>query len=275
MSVTQAPDPDHAEETKKKKKKKEEPPFFSFENFRSLGTLIVIILALRWSVAAPYHVPTASMEPTIKVGDRLLAWKLAYGLKIPFTNITVWEWTKVKRGDIIVFRYPKDTSIDYVKRVVGVAGDRIRVVDDVLYVNGSPQQRVNHDFDRSVLDDIDDNKDLKQLYRENLNGISHWTMDVIPSARHFAASSWPQDGYKTVPEGSVFVMGDNRHNSSDSRFWGKVPLDHIHGKALFVIWSMYTPAEKTLPQFRFYRFGEMLDAYDPPPSAEKASGSNK
>src|SRR5476649_2635064 len=97
---------------------KEEPGFFSYENLRSLFVLVLIILAIRWSVASPYNVPTPSMEPTIKVGDRLLAFKLAYNLKIPFTDYVVAEWGKPKRGDIIVFRYPNDPDIDYVKRVV-------------------------------------------------------------------------------------------------------------------------------------------------------------
>lgn len=248
-------------EKTKEKIKKEDPPFFSLENFKSLGIMIVIILAFRWTVSAPYHVPTPSMEPTIKVGDRLIAWKMAYDIKIPFTNISIYKTGQIKRGDIILFRYPKDPSVDYVKRVVGLAGDQIRVIDDVLYVNGQPQERASHESDRSILDDIEDNKELKQLYRENLNGVDHWTMFQIPSARHFATTTWPENGYYTVPEDSVFVMGDNRHNSWDSRSWGRVPLENVHGKALFIFWSMYTPEQETWPIFRFKRFGSMLDAY--------------
>ena len=135
---------------------KNQTSFWSPENLRSILVLIVLIFCFRWSVASPYHVPTASMEPTIKVGDRLLAFKLSYNLKVPFTDVVVWEWGKPERGDIIVFRYPKDPDIDYVKRVVGVAGDEISMVDDILHINGEPQARVDHNFDRDILTDIED-----------------------------------------------------------------------------------------------------------------------
>lgn len=243
----------------KKKLKKEEPPFFSFENLRSLFILILIVFAIRWSIASPYYVPTASMEPTIKVGDRLLAFKLAYSLKIPFTNFSIVDWCDVKKGDIIVFRYPGDTSIDYVKRVVGVAGDKLRIVDDVLYVNDEAQTRLDYNHDREVLEDIEDNKELKLLYKESLSQTNHWTMNYIPSSRPFSRSSWPERGtYYTVPKESVFVIGDNRDNSADSRIWGKVPLSYIHGKAVFVLWSAYTPKGSHWTM-RFSRFGHWLD----------------
>lgn len=237
---------------------KKPPGFWSAENLRSIAILIFLILCFRWSVASPYHVPTASMEPTIKVGDRLLAWKLSYNLKVPFTDIVLAEWDKPSRGDIIVFRYPKDLSIDYVKRVVGVAGDRIRFVDDILYINDVPQPRSDHNNDRSILDDIKDQKDIKILYREKLGELDHWVMQNQPSARNFLGANWPASGDYVVPEGSVFVSGDNRDNSTDSRVWGPVPMSYVRGKAIFVIWSMYSPDDASLPKFRFDRFGEWL-----------------
>lgn len=236
------------------------PRFYSFDNIKSLGVLVLAILALRWSVASPYHVPTASMEPTIKVGDRLLAFKLAYDFKIPFTDITLAQWGTPGRGDIIVFKYPRDPDIDYVKRVVAVAGDEVHFVDDILYVNGEPQPRVEAEGERQVLDDIEDEKDIKLLYKENLFGLNHWVMQNIPSARRFTKSSWPPPGagiYK-VPEKAVFCVGDNRDNSTDSRIWNHVPLDYVRGKALFVIWSLYTPRDANWPVFRFDRFGKWL-----------------
>lgn len=238
----------------------ERPGFFSFENLRSLAVLVVVIMALRWSVASPYHVPTASMEPTIKVGDRLLAFKLAYNFKLPFTDFVVAEWGKPKRGDIIVFRYPLDPDIDYVKRVVGLAGDELEIIDDILYVNGKAQPRIDHNDDRTILEDIEDQKEIKLLYRENLDSVDHWVMQNIQSSRRFTHSNWPAPGtgpYK-VPENSVFCIGDNRDNSTDSRVWHQVPIDYIRGKALFVIWSLYTPRDSNMPVFRWNRFGNGL-----------------
>ena len=235
---------------------------FSFENLKSLTVLIIIVLGVRWSIASPYYVPTSSMEPTIKVGDRLLAWKLAYDLKIPFTDTAIISWGSPKRGDIIVFKYPRDPDIDYVKRVVAVAGDQVQLMDDVLYINGKAEVRTDHNHDRSVLDDIVDEKDFKLLFRENLEGVEHWVMQNKPENRRAMRAWWPDvDGKPAVvPEGSVFCIGDNRDNSSDSRVWGEVPLSYVRGKALFVVWSIWTPKGEFFPRFRFDRFGKWLDS---------------
>jgi signal peptidase I len=240
----------------------EKPGFFSGENLRSLAVLALIIFAIRWSIASPYYVPTASMEPTIKVGDRLLAWKLAYELKVPFTDISLMKWADVKRGDIIVFKYPRNTDIDYVKRVVAVAGDKVQVIDNVLYLNGQAQSRLDHNGDRTILEDIQDSKDYKILFRENLTGLDHWIIQNTPEMGRFATSNFPGTDSEafTVPEGSVFCMGDNRDNSSDSRVWGVVPLNYVRGKALFVIWSIWSPPQDQWPSLRLNRFGKWLDS---------------
>lgn len=241
--------------------KKEQPAFFSLENLKSLAVLAIVIFAIRWSVASPYYVPTASMEPTIKVGDRLLAWKLAYNLKIPFTDIAAVKWAEPDRGDIIVFKFPQNPDIDYVKRIVAVGGDTVQLVDDILYINGKAQPRNDHNHDRSILDDIQDTKDYKVLYKESLGDLEHWVIQNKPEMRRFTRSYWPgvdAEAFK-VPEDSVFCVGDNRDNSSDSRTWGVVPKSYIRGRALFVIWSIWSPPGQTLPSFRFDRFGKWLD----------------
>jgi signal peptidase I len=253
--------PPESEPTTTKGPEKDDSGPFSFENLRSLGILLVMVVAIRWSVASPYYVPTSSMEPTIKVGDRLLAWKLAYGFKIPFTDTSLLNWGTPKRGDIIVFKYPRDPDIDYVKRVVAIAGDQIQLMDDILYINGKPQVRTDHNFDRSTIEDIVDDKDYKLLYRENLEGLDHWVMQNKPEYRKQLRAWWPDvDGKPyTVPEGSVFCIGDNRDNSSDSRIWGEVPLTYVRGRALFVVWSIWTPQGEFFPKLRFDRFGKWLD----------------
>lgn len=236
------------------------PGFWSAENLKSLSILLLAIFCFRWSVASPYHVPTASMEPTIKVGDRLLALKLAYDLKLPFTDVSLFSWGQPQRGDIIVFRYPKDPDIDYVKRVIGLPGDKIRVEDNVIYINDEEKERVSHDFDRSILEDISDYPEHKLLFKEDLGEINHWVMQNTRDLQMGRLTSrFPLEGGEyTVPDDSYFVMGDNRDNSTDSRMWGPVPLSYVKGKALFVIFSVNQKTEGILPGLRTDRFGYWL-----------------
>lgn len=246
------------EQNLKKGKKKPKPAFFSIENIRSLAIWVIVIFAIRWSIASPYHVPTPSMEPTIKVGDRLLAYKLSYEFKLPFTDIALFDWDRPTHGDIIVFRFPGDPDIDYVKRVVAIGGDEIEIRNGYLYINTKKRELHDHNFDRSILDDIYDDRDDKLLYREGSEEAGYWVMHS--KATQFATRNWPWRGTYQVPQNSVFVIGDNRDNSSDSREWREVPLSYVRGKALFVLWSMFTPQGEPWYRlkFRFNRFGHML-----------------
>jgi signal peptidase I len=241
--------------------KKKSPSFWSFENLRSLALLLLAVFAFRWSVGQPYEVPTSSMEPTIKVGDRLLGNKLAFHFTLPFTSIVAAEWAQPQRGDIVVFPCPNDTSNDCVKRVVGIGGDEIKIIEDTLYINGTPQPRIDTGDNRAVLDDIADTASVKLLYRETLGTVEHFTMvnkaDYKPDfGVEWASTEFPPH---KVPPRHVFCMGDNRDNSIDSRFWGTVPLEAIKGQATRVLWSAYIPKGTWIPNVRFYRFGRALE----------------
>jgi len=170
--------------------------------------VIAILLALfiRTFVIQAFKIPSGSMLPTLMIGDHLLVNKFIYGIRVPFTGKVLVPIKDPKSGDIIVFRFLKDRSVDYIKRVVGVPGDKIQVKDKKLYRN---EKRVN---------------DLHAHFSSTA---------VLPG------SASPKDNFGpvTVPEGKYFVMGDNRDNSSDSRFWGFVESSDVLGKAMIIYWS--------------------------------------
>ncbi len=229
-----------------------------FDRFRLLAIIILAVSIIRWSVASICDVPTVAMEPTIKAGDRIFAWQLAYNFKVPFTNRVIATWGAPRRGDIILFNLPKDTNINHVQRVGAVAGDEVALIDNVLYINGKAQQLTDFDDNRVILDEIEDDKDAKILFRENLEGVDHWLMHNKPNT-YRPASNYPAKGVThRVPEGFAFVIGDNRDSSSDSRIWGDVPLEYVRGKAVFVVWSVFRPRGGGPWKFRADRFGQAL-----------------
>ena len=170
--------------------------------------IIAVILALfiRTFIVQAFKIPSGSMLPTLQIGDHLLVNKFIYGVKLPVTGTVLLPLKSPKRDDIVVFRFPKDRSVDYIKRVVGVAGDTIEVKNKQLYINGEAN---NNPHTQST------------------------------DAGIMKASAGPRDnmGPVKVPEGSIFVMGDNRDNSYDSRFWGFVDLKDVRGKAFILYWS--------------------------------------
>lgn len=226
-----------------------------FHSSKTLILAIFIALVFRYSVAAPYKIPTGSMIPTLKIGDFIFVSKLSYGVKLPFTNYNLITYDEPKRGEIIVFVYPQDPKKDFIKRVVAVGGDTLEMRDGVLYVNNEEMSRVSIK-DRSILSDVEPAmfRDAARLYMEKLDDIDHLVMEVYPTPGNF--------GPKIVPEGAVFVMGDNRDNSADSRFWGYLPLENIRGRALFVWLSLDTKhpyfslgGALQIPRLRWKRFG--------------------
>ena len=179
---------------------------------RRLIILAAIVLAVRIFVGEASVVPTASMEGTILVGDHLFMDKLLYGPEIPLVHWRLPVLKTIHRGDIIVFRYPKDVTETFLKRVTALGGDRLEIKNGVLYVNSQPV--------------------------------------VEPYAVHHAPIHNPLEswGPTVVPEGKLFVMGDNRDNSSDSRDWGFVPMSNVIGEPLFVYWSYDAPTARWLDE---------------------------
>jgi signal peptidase I len=194
---------------------------------------IVILLFGTTTLVQACIVPTPSMDTTVRVGDHLLVDKLSYAPSDAFSR-HVLPYTEPKRGDIIVFRYPVDISQNYVKRVMGVPGDHIHLVNKVVYLNG--HALTNEPYAQHI--------DPRVLsYRDNFPNGS-WTED--PSVMKRARDDFAQqviDGDLVVPPGHYFAMGDNRDNSLDSRYWGFVPRENIIGKPLVIFWSYDAPTE--------------------------------
>jgi len=190
---------------------------------------ILILLFGTTTLVQAFIVPTPSMDTTVMVGDHLLVDKLAYSPSGPVSKYIL-PYTEPKRGDIIVFRYPIDISQNYVKRVMGVPGDHIRIVDKVVYLNGHP---LTEPYTQHVFPGL-------EAYRDNFP--SEPVGPVYDRARQMLAEH-VVNGELVVPPGSYFAMGDNRDNSLDSRYWGFVPRENIIGKPLVIFWSYDAPTE--------------------------------
>ena len=204
------------------------------EYSESIGIAVAIALLLRAFVVEAFQIPSGSMIPTLEVGDHIFVAKFSYGLSIPFTDKKVFEYAQPKRGDVIVFKFPQDHNTDYIKRVVGLPGDRLELRQNELFINDRPMPR-EHAGAYSYGEAGREPRDC-DLWYETLDGKRH---QEIQEVGHMPASFGPI----VVPEGNVFVMGDNRDNSSDSRVWGPVKHDLIKGKALIVWWSRATADE--------------------------------
>lgn len=189
---------------------------------------IILLLFGTTTLVQAFVIPTGSMEDTLLIGDHLLVDKLAYAPSGPVSKYVL-PYSEIKRGDIIVFRYPVDIGQTFVKRAIGVAGDRIRLVNKQLILNGVA---VKEPYVYHKTDYIDS-------YRDNFP--SDPNVPVAESAHDMLAHV--QNGEVVVPPGSVFAMGDNRDSSLDSRYWGFVPRDNIIGKPLIIYWSYEAPTE--------------------------------
>jgi signal peptidase I len=191
----------------------------------------VIALFIRQFGVEAFKIPSGSMKPTLTIGDHLLVNKFIYGPRIPFTDSRIFAWKEPKRGDIIVFKYPEDESKDFIKRVVGVPGDRIEIRKGTLYINEQPVPVINAQEYVDKEHRGGEHFDVKAKVMEEQLGTVHHAVQYLrdQSGNNF--------GPILVPKESVFVMGDNRDNSQDSRFWGFVKYNKILGRALIIYWS--------------------------------------
>ena len=176
------------------------------ENIEAIALAVILALFIRTFVVQAFKIPSGSMKQTLLIGDHILVNKFIYGVKLPMIGKTMIPVSEPKRGDIIVFKFPEDPSKDFIKRVVALPGDVVEIQDKDVWING---KQVNHPFGY------------------------HTDPVVIPGGNQ------PRDNFGpvTIPKGSLFVLGDNRDHSYDSRFWGYVDLKAVKGKAFIIYWS--------------------------------------
>jgi signal peptidase I len=205
----------------------------------SFFPVIALVFVLRSFLYEPFKIPSSSMVPTLQVGDLILVNKFIYGIRLPVINKKIIEVSHPQRGDVMVFKYPKDVSLDYIKRVVGVPGDKISYKNKRLTINGKAQSY------QKLPDYLDEERlNYSQQFVENLSGVQHKILNderapsYVPNPDAFPQHelcTYDIEGFScTVPAGHYFMMGDNRDNSLDSRYWGFVPDQNIVGKAFFV-----------------------------------------
>ncbi|ASK33490.1 signal peptidase I [Alloalcanivorax mobilis] len=212
------------------------------ETSNSLISVFLVVLVIRSFIVEPFTIPSGSMLPTLQVHDFILVNKFAYGLRLPVTNTKIIPTGEPERGDVMVFKFPQNTAQNFIKRVVGLPGDHIEVRDNVLYVNGEQVQRER-------VNELKNSRVWRREYVETLGEARHLIWQEGPVNPFSGEPEIPRrtQGEWTVPEGAYFVMGDNRDNSNDSRFWGFVPEELVVGQA-FLIWMHWDPIF-SLPSF--------------------------
>ena len=249
------------------------------EYLQPLLSAIVLAILIRGFFFEPFKIPSESMVPTLLVGDHIFVKRYAYGLRIPFTKTWLTEFENPKRGDVVVFSYPGDESVDFIKRVIGLPGDKIKLEEGILFVNGQKVEQTDlamtgpepKNHCHMKLEDASQNllpsgfkpfpyyRDIKEFqvkFETFDNGVQH----LAQRSTHMPVET---DLEITVPPRSFFVMGDNRDQSQDSRFWGFVPRENLKGKAEFIWLSlnnegMSCPGDLGFLPIRWDRFGRKI-----------------
>lgn len=204
------------------------------EYSHSFFPVLLLVLVLRSFLMEPFTIPSSSMVPTLRIGDYILVNKFTYGLRLPVIGTEIWANNKPQHGDVMVFKYPGDTHVNYIKRVMGLPGDKIRYENKQLTINGEV-------LSQQLEAELPPGQPELQILNESFDDTSHAIQHVLNRNQFIGVREW------TVPEGHYFVMGDNRDNSNDSRVWGFVPDQNIVGKAV-AIWMSKEPGLH-LPRF--------------------------
>ncbi len=192
------------------------------ENLEAIAIALLLALFIRAFLVQPFKIPSGSMEDTLLIGDRIFVCKFSYGVRLPFSNKVMIPVGEPERGDIVVFKYPRDPDLDFIKRVIGLPGDEVRLVNGRIFINGKRWE----------------------------DKAGHYNGPDKP----FAGLPARNFGPIMVPDGNYFVMGDNRDNSNDSRGWGFVPFDNLRGKAKIIYYSR----DKHPFDIRWSRTGQVL-----------------
>lgn len=236
---TAAQDPEHLQQLRQDAYDQANRMPWWIEYGVSFFPVILFVFVLRSFIIEPFRIPSGSMLPTLKNGDLILVNKYEYGIRLPVSGTKVVPLGHPERGDVIVFRYPVDTTVDYIKRVVGVPGDRVEYRDKVLSVNGQVITQVRsgdyYEPDRSAYI----GRYLEELGKVQHNILLNKTqsqglMPIVAFPNRDSCEYFSNGISCVVPEGNYFVMGDNRDNSLDSRYWGFVPDENIVGRAFFI-----------------------------------------
>ena len=197
------------------------------EYLEPIVVAILIALFIRTFIVQAFKIPSSSMEPTLQVGDHLLVNKFIYGIKVPFVDSKYLQFRNPQRGDIIVFIYPKDRSKDFIKRIIGTEGEKVEIIHNQLYINDK------------LIDDPWGHYDERSQSAKYLQPMEKF-------------------GPIIVPKRSLFVLGDNRDNSQDSRYWGYVNLNEVKGKAFIIYFSWDRLSQSLLDNVRWMRLGKLI-----------------
>ncbi len=222
------------------------------EYAKSFFPVILLVFCIRAFLAEPFKIPSGSMIPTLQVGDFILVNKFTYGIRLPIINQKIIQLNNPKRGDVMVFHYPENPSIDYIKRVIGVPGDVIEYRNKRVTVNGMQLQQIadgDYNYVENGLNFVHTEKRIEHLDKHKHAILVNPEMpDIhlgsVAEFKNKTNCSYSEAGMRcTVPDGEYFTMGDNRDNSRDSRYWGFVPDDLIVGKA-FLIWMNFSDLKR-------------------------------